>query len=94
VFAECLIRLPAEEQTRFVDYSRVECEQAVDLADETDTLNSPGEGTRRVGAPTDLTREHLHIMSLLESQIEGLQQQFQDELTTSQVEAQKTFQHF
>lgn len=47
VFAECLIRLPANSEdadsrtaaNRFVDYSLVECERFTDLADETDTLD-------------------------------------------------------
>ena len=51
VFAECLIRIPREEKLRFVDYSKVECEQATDLADETDTLNTPNDGVQSGGMP-------------------------------------------
>jgi len=51
VFAECLIRMPLEDQARFVDYSRVECERATDLADETDTLDQPNDGNGRSGVP-------------------------------------------
>lgn len=81
VFAECLIRLPKEEKIRFVDYSKVECEQATDLADETDTMNMPSDAQKSGGAPTDLLNDQLQIMSLLEAQIEGMKQRMQESLT-------------
>lgn len=43
--------MPLEDQARFVDYSRVECERATDLADETDTLDQPNDGNGRSGVP-------------------------------------------
>ena len=58
VFAECLIRLPAEEHSRYVDYSQVECERALDLADETDNMIGTIEGQRDEGvAPADLVND-------------------------------------
>ena len=38
VFAECISRLPINDQARFVKYSNVEVEKFVNLEEETDTL--------------------------------------------------------
>ena len=57
VFAECLVKLPIEEQNRFVDYSQIECERFTDLADETDTLAT--ESTVASQLPAELASEHL-----------------------------------
>ena len=60
-----------------MDYSRVECEQFTDLADETDTMNTASNGTNGAGGvPAELVREQMQIMSLLEGQIEGLKQRY------------------
>ena len=65
------------ERLRFVDYSRVECEQFTDLADETDTMNTASNGTNGAGGvPAELARDQMQIMSLLEGQIEGLKQRY------------------
>lgn len=56
VFAECFIRMPIEMQNRFVDYSKVENEQATDLASEADTMDT--ETTVGSAAlPQDLLRQ-------------------------------------
>ena len=91
VFAECFIRLPAEVQARFVNYSKVENEQATDLAAETaDTMETEAASTCQSTVPTDLLNQHLQVMSLIEDQIEAVKSGYQERLTESQVKAQQT----
>ena len=46
------MRLPLEEQARFVDYSKVEVELVTDLVDDADTLNN--DSSKRGAGPPDI----------------------------------------
>eukprot|EP00354_Favella_ehrenbergii_P011677 CAMPEP_0170470576 /NCGR_PEP_ID=MMETSP0123-20130129/12995_1 /TAXON_ID=182087 /ORGANISM="Favella ehrenbergii, Strain Fehren 1" /LENGTH=83 /DNA_ID=CAMNT_0010737761 /DNA_START=651 /DNA_END=903 /DNA_ORIENTATION=- len=61
VFAECLNRLPSDTKTRFVDYSKVDCEQATDLADETDAADrmDQDEGQVKPAVPNELLKDQI-----------------------------------
>ena len=87
VFAESLTRLPMDEQNRFVNYSSIDCERAVDLAEETansDKMNTQ-EGLETAGqssvVPAELLMEQIQIMSLMEQQIEKMKQDYAQQLT-------------
>lgn len=87
MFAESLTRLPVDEQARFVNYSSIDCERAVDLAEETansDKMNSQ-EGLETTGqssvVPAELLMDQIQIMSLMEQQIEKMKQDYAQQLT-------------
>ena len=85
VFAECFIRLSAEERCRFVDYGKVEVELVREMAeDEGDTLDGGASSeNKRAAVPKILLDEQVQIMSLIESQIDALKQSLQEKLTES-----------
>ena len=64
VFAECFIRLSAEERCRFVDYGKVEVELVREMAeDEGDTLDGGASSeNKRAAVPKILLDEQVQIM--------------------------------
>ena len=81
VFAECFMRIPLEEQARFVDYTKVEVELVTDLVDDADTLNN--DSKRGNGPPDILLNDQVQLITLIESQIDSMKQAFQEKLTQS-----------
>lgn len=82
VYAECLIRIQANE--RFVNYSLIEVEEATDM-------DADDEYTQKKGIPQEILDKQIQILPLIEEQIENNKTALQEELVSKQIAAQKVY---
>jgi len=79
VYAECLIRIQANE--RFVNYSNIDIEET---AQEIDAID---EYAQKKGIPQEMLDNQIQILPLIEEQIENNKTALQEELVSKQIAA-------